>query len=776
MHAAAFSVRGLGRSGRVKLSADLLLLFFAMVCQAAPSEGWTEVRDLIVPSDGTFSLGHPGAAFNDTRDQGSKICYFDAQSGDNATAEAYWWYQGQIVDTRGSATNPDNGQAYGTDPMNPNEAAIRPFATCVSNDSDDRLRTQDGSGGPNAWRFSGLAGGYPDVFLFRRGQTHTQFDMRFAGGRSEAEPMVVAAYGPLADGRAVMKPDGNSPFSGHNWGRPRSWMHQALFSLEIHASYGYLNTHVCETFAEGGGPTTAYLEDCVWPGRNGGLITYPPNKTTLRRCILSHCWYADAHNQAYFTSGYKNRVLMDEVILYKNGYKEDPRTQADARRDIFSRNIYQGGGARLGHVYRNIICMDGASGGPQMRFGGVIENSLIVEGYWYSSTTSNNPDNGWAEADPTQSGSTAIVRNNVQLVFACDTPADPENPATDTRAQPGWGYALQGFSYGAIVEDNIVSGALLGDDLGGTARYGFKVNFGRVLYGERTVAQRNNVFRDNIAYRVSHGFGLEGDALGAENIAVHDNVFVGTDPLDGNASNLGGAGPLTFDHNRLYTDEALPDYPWIGAGNTIESRERAATAEGWPDPDRTLKRYVTEALGLTLLDWSDDPYLDPAQVEARVNAGEAYDPAGMKTFMAVATRMRRGGVDPIPSAGKPSWTGDYPWDDRFTAIAVVNWIREGFGRPPVESVPSSLPAPEAVEPESFVDRFDGQYRSFFDFAYPGYEYVVQSSDLSGIWADRQVVRPASAGFLRMEAELNPTDEATVPTTFFRSIVRPVAKE
>ena len=69
----------------------------------------------------------------------------------------------------------------------------------------------------------------------------------------------------------------------------------------------------------------------------------------------------------------------------------------------------------------------------------------------------------------------------------------------------------------------------------------------------------------------------------------------------------------------------------------------------------------------------------------RVKVGEPYDPTGLKTFMAVATNMRRGGTDPIPTSGKPSWAGDYPWDARFTGQAVVNWVREGFGMKPVEA-------------------------------------------------------------------------------------------
>ena len=52
--------------------------------------------------------------------------------------------------------------------------------------------------------------------------------------------------------------------------------------------------------------------------------------------------------------------------------------------------------------------------------------------------------------------------------------------------------------------------------------------------------------------------------------------------------------------------------------------------------------------------------------------------------MAVATNMRRGGVDLVPKSGKPSWTGDYDWDERLTGRSVVNWIRAGFGLPAAE--------------------------------------------------------------------------------------------
>jgi hypothetical protein len=138
-------------------------------------------------------------------------------------------------------------------------------------------------------------------------------------------------------------------------------------------------------------------------------------------------------------------------------------------------------------------------------------------------------------------------------------------------------------------------------------------------------------------------------------------------------------------HNRFYANGPLPAAGRLGQGNTLHPYAKAAVTEKWPDPNRTLKRYVQEVLKLTLLDWSDDPLLDAQEVAKRVAAGEAYDPAGLKTFMAIASNMRRGGADQIPASGKPSWTGDYPWDARFTGQAVVNWVREGFGRGAVDS-------------------------------------------------------------------------------------------
>ncbi len=646
-----------------------------MDCQQATPVGWTDLSQYLVESDGSHSLGDHNSDFNATRDQGSKIVYFDSTSGDNATAEAYWWDGTHIVDSDGSTLNPDNSQAYGTDPLNPNEDAIRPFATLPSDNSDLRLVTQK----RGAIDFSRLAGGYPDWFLFRRGQVHSGIEQKLVGGRSEAEPMVITGYGPLADGRAILE----GGLGGSTGGGTSYWLHQVLASLEIRGQYGWFDSESAPSANDSGGPVTAYLEDCYFPSRTGGGIAYPPTQTDFRRTIVTGHWRPasdGAHVQGYFTHGFENRVSFDEVIFYKNGFLSDPLTDPDPIYDKFSRNIYEGGGAQMGHVYRNFISADGGSGGPQMRFGGWMENSLILEGYFYSSTNSNKAENEWLQ-NGNQSGQSALVRNNVQLIYGYPTPIDPDTDGrSDTSAQPGWGYTLQGASFGVVIEGNIISGAMLSDDLGGAAVRGLVLSVNPAIYADgNTYNQKNNTLRNNIIYRSDNGLQLLGSASGVSDIEISGNVFVADTPIDNRASDLNQAAQINVDNNRFYCSGSLPSGDWFGSGNSSSGYSNAASTEGWSDPDRSLKRYVTEVLGLTLLDWGDDPNLDATAKQARINAGEVYDPTGMKTFMAVAIHMRKGGTDTIPNNGKPNLNGDYPWDTRFTAQAVVNWIRAGFG-------------------------------------------------------------------------------------------------
>lgn len=674
-----------------------------------PRTGWTDPRQYLVASDGTHSLGDGEALFNATRDRGSKIVFFDAVNGNNDTAEVYWWDGANLVDSQGRVAD-SGGRTYGTDPLHPDLATIKPFRQAIGmldNDGGDpRLRSH------HMARPSSTAGSYPDWFLFRRGQVHDTFDGTFNGGRSETEPVVVAAYGPLADGRAVMAPvegatvsyrgdarETGNPFANITAGLEPIWLHQAFFGLEFRASFWLTGSENTDSYA--GGPVTALFEDCAWIQHQKPIaiaLLYLPKKTSVRRSVVANVWTdTDAHTEAYYTSGFEAQVTFDEVVFYRNGYHTDPATDPDPLRDIYSRSIYEGGGAWMGHTYRGIVSADGSSGGPQMRLGGLCQDSLIVEGYWSSGTESNGPVNDWLTAEAQASGHpSAVVRNNVQLVFAYPSARDPDSGGTsDVRSQPGWGYALAAASFNSVVEGNIISNAMLEDELGSSGgaggSYGILVGPGRAQYADGvTYTQRNNTVRGNIFYRTGAGLVLDEDWAGVTGNVVENNVFAvgsvagslgvpGT-PVQVEATNLASASQLTVRNNRFYAAPggSLPTGAWMGSGNTLAAASTAKAAEGWPDPDRTLRRYVTEVLGLTLLDWGDDPFL------ARRDTGTSYDPMGLKTFMAVATNMRFGGTDRIPTSGKPSWSGDYPWDERYTGKAVVSWIREGFGLPRVE--------------------------------------------------------------------------------------------
>jgi hypothetical protein len=457
----------------------------------------------------------------------------------------------------------------------------------------------------------------------------------------------------------------------------------------------------------------------------------------MRRSISAFRHHATAHNQGYFTSGFKAATTFDEVIFYKNGYNNDPIVEADPSRDIFSRNIYQGGGAQMGHTYRNIISADGGSGGPQMRLGGLCENSLIVEGYWFSGTNSNSPNNDWLVATR-QTGRSAIVRNNVQLVLKYPSPNDPDtDTASDSRSHPGWGYTMQGASFGGLVEGNIVSHAMLTDELGvGEAARAdaFKFGVGREKYQDSLFyTQRYDTIRNNIGYRTAGGLGLASDWVDVVGHLAEGNVFVADEAINNSSSNLTDASQLQVRNTRFYAnDSVLASEAWMGSGNTLAAYADAATTEGWADPDRTLKRYVTEVLNLTLLDWTDVPFFDAGQVAIRSGAGEEYDPMGLRTFMAVATNMRCGGVDPIPTSGKPSWTGDYPWDERFTGVQVVNWIREGFGLAPVLSTtPGATPAVRVAQSLRLSSRTHGAGHLLTITTAPGSRVSLAIHDLMG---------------------------------------------
>src|SRR5690606_15437715 len=110
---------------------------------------------------------------------------------------------------------------------------------------------------------------------------------------------------------------------------------------------------------------------------------------TIYRSIFMNVYDPGPHNQGVFIGDEAIRLRVEESLFYRNGFKSDPTASDSPDRDIFSRNFYLGGGENLGVRLRNVISADGGSGGPQVRYGGIVEESLVIEGYWFTSTDSS---------------------------------------------------------------------------------------------------------------------------------------------------------------------------------------------------------------------------------------------------------------------------------------------------------------------------------------------------------------------------------------------------
>ena len=164
-----------------------------------------------------------------------------------------------------------------------------------------------------------------------------------------------------------------------------------------------------------------------------------------------------------------------------------------------------------------------------------------------------------------------------------------------------------------------------------------------------------NVFSDNIVYSAASGPALwmNADVLGVfqpgATLAFNNNTFMKA--AGGQIFQVQTDARVSYSGNKYYSSAAPST--WFG-GRTYEqmipSTGDAITPGFYPDPDRNLITYI-QSLGV-----------NPSSAEQAV---EWYtDGVPGNPSLAGALANRRGA-----------------WDERFTSIAVINYIREGFGLP-----------------------------------------------------------------------------------------------
>ena len=609
-------------------------------------EGWTRFSPTACDTS-TYTRKH-------IKQPGSRIFYISA-GGDDSSAEIYFWDGKRLVDSSGSPTG-KGGVAYGSDPFNPT-GPIKTFEHW-SYVAPRRSGADIGpwGGGPDAPGSSRSKTRYefPDWWLFKRGETFdingdylsllrqsdpTKTEVKggtlaVSGGRSKTEMQVIGAYGEAAGPRPRFINPSSAFISRWNEPDPK---HTAYLSLHFDGRGKRRGGGIGLLF-QSPAAVNILLEDCWFDGVRGNSIQKTSVQITLRRCVVTDSWLdTGAHVQGLFFGGNRDtRLRLEECIFMRNGFKHGDiqvtgwPPSGKQSWNVFTRNFYLSGECNnMESGVFDTISMLGASG-DQFRCGMRVERSFFYQGY-----IGLGGHGGYPDSD----GPTATFLDNVFQRFKA-------GGANDNRGHPGWGLDLTSGSYKVEVARNVITNAQFQidhPDHPGFAAFGLAplgwYNYCHTFHHPT----RGNDIHDNVfdsssapsAVRVLDGVAaklLEGSNWkypGVTRNTVRNNVLI----------NAGGT-----------EWEYVPQGPAAGTkndtvfkGNKIyASRQKAAAALGWTGPDRTLKTYM-RSLG-----------------------HEVKSADGFIEFFTEAKHQRKGN-----------------WRKEYTARALVNYFREGFGMQPL---------------------------------------------------------------------------------------------
>jgi hypothetical protein len=260
---------------------------------------------------------------------------------------------------------------------------------------------------------------------------------------------------------------------------------------------------------------------------------------------------------------------------------------------------------------------------------------------------------------------------------------------------PGVGFRQRGL--GTVEANLVLSSRLASFDLGTNTYYGggdpanrgtflnMRYNLalhtagGYALYDIKNAVIEQNILLQNQYLMYFENTAAVGNPLPLTNVTVQDNILYGTQIIQASGHSGSITGPylirrndfqspaggtliqaqsndFTYENNNRFWSSS-PQSSWFGGYTTNYSAyvpSRGGNARvNYPDPNRDLVTYM-QTLGVS-----------PA------NAQQAIE-----WF-----------VNGVP--GQPNLRGSMnnrwgAWDDRFTSRAVINYVRAGFGRPPID--------------------------------------------------------------------------------------------
>ncbi|MFT6107890.1 MAG: hypothetical protein ACJA2W_000799 [Planctomycetota bacterium] len=504
-------------------------------------------------------------------------------------------------------------------------------STSEGDDAYDGLTTAT----PKATIQAGLAGlrnGYPEWLLLTRGDAFDNQSISWnwnLSGRSEAERMVVGAYGDESLPRPLVRTPESQSFIGV--AGSEAFSHIAFTSLELTPISRGVDAGQAILWASPGSQNVLF-EDLHIHGYRVGVNIRSEGalvqNVTLHRCVIERNY----PSLGLLITRADGVTVTENVIDYNgwsiengvpaSGFARNVYIQSDCENVVFSRN----------HSHRS------SSNAAQVRSGGEVCENLCVRnamgiafGHRYGGASKPG-------------GASGTLSRNVIL------------NSEDHDGQAGGGGLSIGNinSSGAVVASNVIAH---GHSAVIWAGFGIFIEAANNGFSPNTV--RNLIIDDNVVHDNDRPFRMSGTVgVDIQATVVRDNDFrsiytgINGHAFDCASSPTGNTSHVLFEDNQFST--ALPAAQWMrydgGGVHTIGDWEvdwaatgTTSTAPSYTDPNRGVAEYLDSIDG--------------------TNGASEED------FYSRLVTQRKGA-----------------WDERLETGPVIDFVREGFNLPPLASL------------------------------------------------------------------------------------------
>lgn len=465
-----------------------------------------------------------------------------------------------------------------------------------------------------------------DVFQGGFGQMHGK------SGISPQQPLLIGAYGDVE----LPRPRIRAGIVGHGIEVGGQASYVAIVGLEF-VSKDSMGNHGKRGVYWRGDGQYFLLEDCRVVGFTHNVTVLGSGSfrdVRLRRCSIEGSFNTDGQSQGLFVDEVDG-LLVEECLLDHNGWSEKV---LGAPGSVFNRNAYLTS-KNTNVVWRRNISTNSSSDGLQMRAGGIVEESVFAAnstGFTFGLVRGGST--------PVPGGVTGRVTDNLVL-------QSNDIEGGKKTLKRGTGIAVANIKSATIANNVIAHVNSEGD-------FGNAISLTGDIDGEVDSGIHDLLIEENFVYHWPQPIQIENGQPGKDlvDIEIRNNRIENPFPFTGGRgrlvrTNKSAPQEVRFSGNSYFTAEPPTNWFRIGSENhTLEEWAGKAKEQGWtklpgptafPDPDRDLGTYVDE-------------------LEDRKNSD-------LDDFVEEVSKQRRG-----------------YWREAYTARAVIDYVRAGFGLEPLD--------------------------------------------------------------------------------------------